>query len=1606
MATRGTDLKVTIDADAAKLERAIQSAGRSMQRFETQIRQTDVAAAQLDQMLDKQRADATRALGQGMLAFGAATVAGLGMAVNAAIDWESAWTGVEKVLEGTPQQFERLEKSLRELARVGFAHEEVAGVAAAAGQLGVATDDVAEFTRVMLDMGVSTNMSAEEASFAIARMANIMGTSMGDVQRLGSVIVDLGNNSATTERDIMEMGLRISGAGNTIGLTEAEVLSFAAALSSVGIESQAGGTAISRVMSNIASAVAEGGDSVQGFADVAGMSAEQFARAFQEDPAAAIASFVSGLGEINEAGGNVFGTLSDLGMGEIRVRDALLRMSGAGDLLTDSLDRGSQAWDENTALIEEAGRRYDTAEVKIQAAKSTLIDLAIDIGAVLLPAFVAILEKGTELVAWFADLPEPVQAVMTVLGLLAGAVALAGGAFLMMGPKIAAARVNIAHFATTNKVATGAALMLGSAVAKLSVAAAGFFIATQSLDALGFSAVNAAKGVDSASQSIAFRLAEVATGISGGFTVGVNEATEALLNLTDGMAVDIAEGTGIEDTFLRVLSRAREMDEVSEEAQAQLGAFDAALAHLATSGSAGQADEALSAIQEALQLTDGEMRELIEKVFPQYRDSLAKNRIDEREAVDAIVEVDEALLDLAIRFGLTGDDAEAAAQKMLDEWSKASGQFISLAGAYGDALAGLEEAERGRAQAAADATEDATDSWEDFYNDVSVTIDDFITKLDEQIEAQANWHANMAYLATRVSADMFAELARLGPEGAPLVQALVDGGEEKLKEADEKWQNATSTATTGITGELAKARPELERIALAHGQAVADEIAVGMVENGTTVKQEAENLGIEIDKGVGRDEVRDIPVQVTGHSEAYERIKEIRDLLSSYPKTISVAIDAQGNVRTQVPGGPQLALAMGGPVNGPGTATSDSIALWGSDGEYMMRAEARRKYGDKAMAAINAGIADVYVPGMGGQGGRLSNVSVAYDTSKLNVSAYRGARDAMLNGAASQVSGASGKVLPPGSYRIGRGPAGHGYNARDLPAPTGTPIFAAAAGIVAGAARLTRSYGIHARLQHAGFRTLYAHMSQMYVRAGQQVARGQMIGRVGSTGNSTGPHLHLEPDLPRLYDNGGFLRPGLTLAKNATGGLERVLNRAETDAVGGRDLPDSLKELRNASRDMAKFAELLRRLQKRGLSQSMLQALESAGPDRGLEQARAVFRGGSAGISQANAWQRRQDRAERSIERQFAEPDSGTPKAVFKDIAKAAGSSFVKGVIGSRDDIKRSFAPLFDAIGKVQEKATRQRLISLAKGAQRELLTLGRQWERVTDRLDRAREKLQQLKDSARQLRESVRDRIVGAADVTQAMIERRMSDRHGGYIKEDRSIKAITETLRAERDQARKFADAVEKLRKRGLNDTTLQQIVAAGPEDGLRTAEEILKGGRSGIDEINTLTKQLSNAGNRLGQSAADSMYKAGIQTAEGLIKGLEKEEKRIERLMARIADTMVNRIKKQLKIKSPSQVFAEEVGAPIGQGIAAGMLSAEDQVLAATRDIIDGAASQLPRWAGVEFSTPRAFFQTGGPGAVPHGSGGGDSTTWHIHGRSDEIIHEINTKQAYDRYRKARF
>lgn len=373
------------------------------------------------------------ALGRGMMIGGAAIVGGLGLAAKAAIDWESAWAGVTKTVDGSPEQMAELEAGLRGLAKeLPATHEEIAGVAEAAGQLGVARDDILGFTETAIALGESTNLSAEEAATSLAKFSNIMGTTAREgvegYEKLGSTLVALGNDGASTEKDIMQMALRLAGAGKQIGATESDILAMANALTSVGIEAQLGGGAMSRGLLQMNSAVISGGEELQKFAEISGMTASEFATAWRKDPIAAANEFIGGLGRVGESGGDAAAALESVGLKGTQNAQVFLRAAGASDLMTESLKLGESAWEANSALAEEASKRYSTTESRLKIARNTFKDAAIDLGSVLGPALAAVAEKAAGLANAFVKLPKPVQGAITGLAGVSGAALLLGGA--------------------------------------------------------------------------------------------------------------------------------------------------------------------------------------------------------------------------------------------------------------------------------------------------------------------------------------------------------------------------------------------------------------------------------------------------------------------------------------------------------------------------------------------------------------------------------------------------------------------------------------------------------------------------------------------------------------------------------------------------------------------------------------------------------------------------------------------------------------------------------------------------------------------------------------------------------------------------------------------------------------------------------------------------------------------------------------------------------------------------------------------------------------------------------------------------------------------------
>lgn len=360
-----------------------------------------------------------------------------------AIDFENNFANVKKTVDGTPEQIEKIRQEIIDMTTVGInGHSaipettaELTELAAAGGQLGIKTENISKFTETMAMLGTATNLYGEEGAATLAKFANVTKMDQENFDRLGSSIVDLGNNFATTESDIANMSMRLAGAGTQIGLSQADILGIATALSSVGIEAEMGGSAFSKAMIAMQMATTNGytqvndvmnktgmslrdlqllsannskdfksladglgytstelnsmissGVQLENFAKITGKTTEEFKNLFDSSPAEAIDAFIKGLQNADGAGENAISMLQDMGFTEVRLRDSLLRLANSEAGITEAVTRSNTAWNENIALQNEFDAKAETTASQLSVTKNNIVEAARSIGETMLPS--------------------------------------------------------------------------------------------------------------------------------------------------------------------------------------------------------------------------------------------------------------------------------------------------------------------------------------------------------------------------------------------------------------------------------------------------------------------------------------------------------------------------------------------------------------------------------------------------------------------------------------------------------------------------------------------------------------------------------------------------------------------------------------------------------------------------------------------------------------------------------------------------------------------------------------------------------------------------------------------------------------------------------------------------------------------------------------------------------------------------------------------------------------------------------------------------------------------------------------------------------------------
>lgn len=900
----------TVDTAASKTEQLgskQETAGQKARRLAQEQAAAEKAA--------REYADAQEHVGKVLVTAGAAVVATTGLTVKAAMDWQSAWAGVTKTVEGTPAELAAVEQGLRDLTGVlPASHDEIAAVAEAAGQLGVKTQDVVGFTRTMVDLGETTNLTSDQAATALAQLMNIMGTAGEDVDRLGSTIVALGNDGASTEAEIVTMAQRIAGSGKLVGATEGEVLALANALASMGVTAELGGGVASRVLQDLYSAVQTGGEKLEGFAAVAGVSAKDFATAFRDDPVRAMGDFATGLNGVESAGGNVVQTLSDLGFKSTEEQRVLLQLKSAGDLLTDSLELQAEAWGDNSALSEEAAKRYETVESQLGVMRNRITDAAIDLGSVFLP----VVAEGAEIVGHFADtiasLDPETQKMIAGGTLAAGAVALLGGTALVAVPKIVDLVGQIKLLATTN---TRLTTSLGRA-------------ATFLTGPWGLALLAATVGM-------------VALQNQFDRTKASSEEFQNIIANTKS----VGELFAATESDMAIFSR---LDEATADAETFKSKLDIIANNDFLRGLDGAASTLKGSIQDIgkeLATTASTDLPTAQRAFRLLSEEYNLNAEEQGWLLNTMGDYKSALVDVANQQGInvTSNDEAANATKLLElAQGDAADQSESAARAYIDAADGASQLE-GELQELLDLLNEANNVGQDAittnidYQNALADVDETIKNARDGVEG----YAITLDQGTQAGRDNMSMLVGLAQDAwnAAEAQYALDGNTDAYRQRLEDSRQALLDRINelGLSGDAA--------------EALADQIMQIPSETEWKVIAETAQAQVAIDNFVNRNGQKTINVWVN------PRVQSMNDAFAGYLNSKGFK-NADGNVvRYFANGGVEHHVAQ--------IARAGDVRIWAEDetgGEsYIPHAPSKRARSEQIMAETARILGGTYIPG-------------------------------------------------------------------------------------------------------------------------------------------------------------------------------------------------------------------------------------------------------------------------------------------------------------------------------------------------------------------------------------------------------------------------------------------------------------------------------------------------------------------------------------------------------------------------------------------------------------------------------------------------------------------
>lgn len=913
-----------------------------------------------------------------------------------AIDFERDFANVARTVNGAGEEIKAQLISLSEQIPVTF--KDITDIAALGGQLGIEKDSIVDFTTVVAKLTATTNLSAEAAGTALGRFQSLFGLRGDQLELLASSILRVGVTSVATETQITNIATQIAGIGRFAGLTVPQVVGLAGALASIGIAPELARGTITRIFSQMNLAVSKGGTTLQGFAKIAGVSADEFAASFGTERFGPLFDqFVKGLSDTALTGGNAVLALNDLGITSVRDIPLLLRMSQAFDVVTSANKNATIGWKSAATLNEQYNKIADTTAAKVQVLGNSFQGLLASMGGGTTGPFKAVVEGLTDMLRSFTELNNnPVSA--TVLGIGAVFLALAGVLTLVFAGGLRATAGIIGLIQSLNALnaeggvsigilgvlkqqlidAGGAGALAARGIGALQLATKGVFFgalvigAFQATGALArfFDQVQKtnldvdklAKGGKTAAAEIDRLFNKAAGNASDQRQIGFQNPINSVAVRTTGVNGEFTKQGGALKGLNDLLGGLPGEFSGLTEAREAVDKTDAALAKLVKSGNAQAASQIMGhLLAEAAQGGAVKLSDFTAN-FVKYNAALAANQKSAAAGAAANKMLSESLagnIDIVKTLNdLTGLDSKAQ-----DKYAQAYQKSVQSLTDFNEVTKTVQTSLEGQAEAQAKATGgDATS----FYDGQTVSLQQFTDQLNTNNTAQQTWASNLLTISAQYGPEIAQTFIDAGYSAvsSSILQQLVDATPEQAQNYINAQVEAANLASQATAQALLASGHIVDGAGNTIGKNTADQLAAGL-KLGLPVEYLMQQLGLRF-----KNNAPGVYVNTDPATSAINSLIRTND-----GRTITLRVNtAAGNIaQFATSGGQAVPWATGG-YTGPGGKWTPAGTV--HKGEFVMTKEATARIGVSNLYALMNGRrgAQSSAPRLGYAGGGAVNL--------------------------------------------------------------------------------------------------------------------------------------------------------------------------------------------------------------------------------------------------------------------------------------------------------------------------------------------------------------------------------------------------------------------------------------------------------------------------------------------------------------------------------------------------------------------------------------------------------------------------------------------------------